>query len=170
MKPVDGRHDHYAVRRNPHGVDLVHPVVGLCEGVIWVARGSLRLDALISGKRAGEFAFLVCFLSGNDCVACGQPVGGQFVVGIGEVEPRLASARTFAAVDIPVPYGLRQAIELVAQPIESRISELRTKPGLELVLGSLGPGISLRGRDSLRFMVPFPGRGLPRFDVWARRV
>src|SRR5262245_34763389 len=36
--PVHGRNDHDAVSGNPHGIDLVHPVLGLTERMIWITR------------------------------------------------------------------------------------------------------------------------------------
>ncbi|MGY4228576.1 hypothetical protein ACVMIH_005937 [Bradyrhizobium sp. USDA 4503] len=37
LVPVDGRDDHDAVRAHPQRIDLVHPVVGLPERVVWIA-------------------------------------------------------------------------------------------------------------------------------------
>jgi hypothetical protein len=78
---------------------------------------------------------VVAALRLQDSVACGEPVNGDLVIGIGKSRTRFARMRRLARMAVGVPGGSNNGFDLAIERLEGRIGKPRTVAPGKLLAG-----------------------------------
>jgi hypothetical protein len=84
---------------------------------------SLRDDPFYQKNARFFTGVIMSALCGKDCLACRQPIGGDFIVWIGKARPGLTRHRRFSGVSVCIPSRIDDRTEFAIQRSENGVDE-----------------------------------------------